>query len=140
MRQSTRALSLASAFALCAAAGAQAATDPVQIQFAAFSPAHADALPGDSVAWTNASQRTHTVTSNMGAFGSGDLVPGGQFACTAGPVGTYAYHCTIHPFMVGEVDVRAVTLDALPTAVVAPGARVELTGRTAARSQPVRIE
>ena len=55
-------------------------------------------------------------------------------------VGAYAYHCTIHPSIVGEIDVRRVTFDRVPPAAVPVGTRVELTGRTADPSQPVLIE
>jgi hypothetical protein len=42
--------------------------------------------------------------------------------------------------MTGEIDVRHVILGPLPTAALAPGAKVEFNGRTDAPSQPVRIE
>ena len=44
------------------------------------------------------------------AFESGELVPGARFAWAAGPPGTYPYHCTIHPEMTGELEIRRVTL------------------------------
>jgi hypothetical protein len=112
----------------------------VSVQFAAFAPAQVDALPGDTVGWSNQSPRTHTVTADAGAFGSGDLAPGGQFSWTAGAVGPYAYHCTLHPSMTGEIDVRRVTLAPLPPAVVPAGTRITMSGRTADASAPVRVE
>jgi plastocyanin len=124
---------------LCAAApAARAASQAVSVQFAAFAPATVDALPGDAVTWTNESRRTHTVTSP--GFDSGDLLPGASFTQAFEQTGTVAYHCVIHPGMAGEVDVRHVTLDPLPTAVLAPGTKVELSGRTDDPAQPVRIE
>jgi hypothetical protein len=42
--------------------------------------------------------------------------------------------------MVGEVDVRRVTLGPVPPAPVPSGTRVQMSGRTAEPSQPVRIE
>ena len=66
-----RALAVAGALALVAApAGARAATQAVTVEFSAFAPSQIDALPGETVTWTNASQRTHTVTG-AGAFASG---------------------------------------------------------------------
>jgi plastocyanin len=128
---------LLSAAALALPAHAAASQD-VSVQFAAFTPAVLDALPGETVEWANASPRTHTVTGE--AFASGDLVPGASFAWTAGLPGAYPYHCTIHPEMTGEVDVRRVTLEPLPPAAVVAGTRVELAGRTADPLAPVRIE
>jgi plastocyanin len=126
---------------LAAGAGpAAAAPANVGIQFAAFAPSQIDVLPGDTVQWSNASARAHTVTSESGAFGSGELASGERFDWTAGPAGTYAYRCTIHPGMTGEIDVRRVTLGPVATTVVTPGTRFELTGRTADPWQPVRIE
>jgi hypothetical protein len=74
------------------------------------------------------------------AFASGELAPGAAFAWTGGPPGAYAYHCTIHPEMTGEIDVRRVTLEALPPAAVVAGAHVEIAGRTADPLTTVRVE
>jgi plastocyanin len=132
---------LAGTLALLAApAAASGATQSVSVQFAAFGPSQVDALPGESVAWTNVSPRTHTVTADGGQFASGDLVSGARFTWTFAAVGAYPYHCTIHPGMTGEVDVRRVTLTRLPTAAVPAGSSVEMTGRTADPSLPVRVE
>jgi hypothetical protein len=42
--------------------------------------------------------------------------------------------------MIGEVDVRRVTLTSLPPAAVPAGTRVEMSGRTADPALPVRVE
>lgn len=119
---------------------AVAAVVAVTVQFSAFAPGQVDALPGETVRWTNASPRQHTVTSDTGAFASTVLSPGATFDFTAGATGTYRYHCVIHPTMVGELDVRRVTLTALPSGAVPSGSRIKLSGRTADPSQPVLIE
>jgi plastocyanin len=121
-------------------ADAVAAVVAVTVQFSAFAPGQVDALPGDTVRWTNASPRQHTVTSDTGAFASTVLSPGATFDLTAGAPGTYRYHCVIHPTMIGELDVRRVTLAPLPPGPLPSGSRVTLSGRTANPSQPVRIE
>jgi plastocyanin len=126
--------------AVLAPAGAAAATPSVNVELAAFAPARLDALPGETVAWTNVSPRVHTVTSDAGQFGSGELLPGGVFAQRFGAVGAYPYHCTIHPGMTGEVDVREVILEPLPTAAVPVGDRVVVSGRTADASRPVDVQ
>ncbi|HYZ27823.1 MAG TPA: plastocyanin/azurin family copper-binding protein [Thermoleophilaceae bacterium] len=119
---------------------ASAATLEVNAQFEQFGPAQLDALPGDTVQWQNVSERTHTVTADDGSFDSGDLESGGTFSRLFATAGTFAYHCTRHAGMVGVIDVRPVTLGALPAAAVPAGDRVEFAGRTADPAQPVRIE
>jgi plastocyanin len=121
-------------------APAGAATQSVNAGFDAFSPAQVDALPGETVTWTNGSPRTHTVTSDAGLFGTDELLPGGVFAQRFDVPGAYAYHCTLHPRMTGEVDVRRVILGPLPTAAVPAGQRVELDGRAADPTRPVEIQ
>jgi plastocyanin len=137
-RESTgRIAAVLSAVALVAAPAA-AADVQVSAQFDQFAPSTVDLLPGETVQWTNVSPRSHTVTAT--AFASGELAPGARFAWTAELPGAYPYHCTIHPEMTGELDVRRVTLDPLPPAAVPAGMRVELTGRTADPLAPVRVQ
>lgn len=125
--------------ALASAATASAAV-PVDIQFQAFSPTPLAVLPGETVEWTNISERRHTVTADNEAFDSGDLLGGDSFAMTFETVGAYGYHCRLHPGMAGEVDVRRVTLGLLPTELVEVGERIEVDGRTADPSSPVHVE
>jgi len=112
----------------------------VNIEFSDYRPSQLDVLPGETVNWSNVSQRTHTVTSYAGLFDSGDVAGGGHFAFQFNEVGRYDYHCTIHPSIVGEVDVRRVILNSLPTAAVPVGTRVEVDGRAADTTQPVLIQ
>ncbi len=112
----------------------------VAVQFAAYGPTQLDVLPGQTVRWTNVSQRTHTVTSYDGLFDSGDVTSGHRFTFRFTDTGRYEYHCTIHPSIVGEIDVRRVILDGLPTAAVPVGTPVEFDGRTATPARPVLIE
>ena len=131
---------LAAAGALAVPGAAAAAVVPVNIQFAAFGPSTLDVLPGETVEWDNVSERRHTVNADDGSFASGDLFGGDRFAHEFDAVGVYAYHCTVHPGMVGEVDVRRVTLGPLPVAAIPAGEKVDFTGRTADPGEPVRIE
>jgi plastocyanin len=119
---------------------AAAATIPVNVQFAEFGPTQVDLLPGETVEWTNVSERRHTVNADDESFGSGDLFGGDKFTHQFDEVGAYAYHCTVHEGMTGEVDVRRVTLGPLPVAPLPFGDRVEFAGRTADPAEPVRIE
>jgi plastocyanin len=112
----------------------------VSIEFSDYRPSQLDVLPGETVLWTNVSTRTHTVTSDTGLFDSGQVESGGIFSLQFDQVGTYRYHCTIHPSITGEIDVRRVTLGLLPTAVVKVGTPVDIDGRTADPKQPVVIQ
>ncbi len=134
------ALAAAGAAAVVGPASGWAATQHVDVQFDAFAPTPLDVLPGETVTWKNVGQRTHTVTAGAGTLDSGDIDPGASFARTFPSVGGYAYYCTLHPEMTGEIDVRRVILGPLPTAAVLSGSRVEFSGRTADGSRAVAIQ
>src|SRR4051812_40386937 len=51
----------------------------VSIANFAFQPASLQIAAGSSVTWTNADSTAHTVTSDSGAFDSGQLAPGATF-------------------------------------------------------------
>lgn len=123
-------------------AGVAAKTKPAQVfvQFSDYGPEQLDVLPGQTVLWSNVSSRTHTVTSDTGLFDSDDLHPDQRFSFTFTKPGTYQYHCTIHSSIRGEVDVRRVILDSLPTAAVPVGDAVDFSGRTADPDTPVSIQ
>ena len=133
---------MASALALLVfvPSGVGASPAEVNIEFSDYRPSRLDVLPGETVTWSNVSQRTHTVTSDKGLFDSGQVVGGGRFAFRFEAVGTYAYHCTIHPGITGEIDVRRVTLDPLPPGALPVGKQVEFSGRTADPGQTVGIQ
>jgi plastocyanin len=137
-----RAFAVAALALLAAAATANAAPHhaEVNVQFSAYGPSQLDVLPGTSVVWSNVSARTHTVTAYDGTFDSGHLDPGRRFAVTFAQPGSIRYHCTIHPSITGEIDVRRVILDTLPTAAVPLGSTVEFSGVAAAAHKPIRIE
>jgi plastocyanin len=123
-----------------AAASARAATLKVAVEYRRFSPYSLAALPGDTVTWTNTGGRTHTVTADAGQFDSGDLPVGHSFTQLFTTAGSYVYHCAIHTGMVGEIEVRRVTLQPLPRRAIAAGSRVTLLGRTVEPTVPVRIQ
>lgn len=137
-----RALALAAFATLAVAAPAVAAPRQaeVSVQFSAYGPSQLDVLPGTSVVWSNVSQRTHTVTADDETFDSGHLDPGARFRVSFARPGTYRYHCTIHSSIRGEIDVRRVILDTLPTAAVPLGTKVDFSGVAADARKPIRIE
>ncbi|MCF3103209.1 plastocyanin [Streptomyces roseoverticillatus] len=78
----------------------------VLIQNFAFVPRDLVINAGDSVAWTNQDSITHTATSDASplVWDTGDILPGQ----TSPPVafqalGTFPYHCRIHPGMKASV-------------------------------------
>ena len=60
----------------------------------------------NTVTWVNNDSSPHTITSDDGTFGSGNVAPGGVFTYTFTSPGTYRYHCIYHPWMVGTVIVK----------------------------------
>jgi len=112
----------------------------VSAGFDTFSPQQITALAGDTVMWMNDSSRAHTVTANDGSFDSGRIPVTGTYEQRFATPGTIAYHCTLHPFMTGEVDVYDVLL-AAPSAPAGPRLAYPVRGRSALPSgTPVTIE
>jgi amicyanin len=61
---------------------------------------------GTTVIWKNDDQLAHTVTADDASFDSGMIPTGGSWSYTFTTPGTFAYHCTPHPFMKGTVVVK----------------------------------
>ncbi len=77
----------------------------VEIKNLAFNPASIEILKGMTVIWTNNDSTTHTVTSDTNLFDSGNVNQGQTFEFTFNEIGTFNYHCSIHPEMLGEITV-----------------------------------
>src|SRR5437879_2401066 len=91
-----------------APSAASNAAASVAIQNFAFSPATLTVAMGSNVTWTNDDSTGHTVTSDTGAWpDSGVLAQGKAFSFTFNKTATFAYHCSIHPFMKGTITVTA---------------------------------
>ncbi len=89
-------------------ARAHSAGDPSDtIADFSFTPATLTIHVGDTVTWTNNGPAAHTATANNGSFNTGTLQKGQSASHTFTQAGTYAYICTIHPFMHGTVVVLA---------------------------------
>lgn len=73
----------------------RAATAQVAIRDNLFQPQELRIDPGDTVVWTNQGTRTHSVTSDTGAFNS-TLLSGETFSRTFNKKGYYFYHCRFH--------------------------------------------
>ncbi len=89
------------------APAAPVAGSAVAIQNFAFSPATLKVKVGARVTWTNQDTDAHTVTSSGsgGPLHSAALATHATYSYTFTKPGTYAYLCTIHPFMTATVEV-----------------------------------
>jgi plastocyanin len=85
--------------------GAQGGSQVSIIDFA-FQPSSLTIKRGRGITWTNTGAKNHTVTSDSGVFDSGVLAPGASFTQTFKQSGTFAYHCSIHPSMIGSIKVK----------------------------------
>jgi plastocyanin len=62
---------------------------------------------GQTVAWKNGDTTAHTATQDASRFDSGVISSGATSApLTMSNAGTFTYHCTIHPGMVGTLIVQ----------------------------------
>ncbi|MFV5996976.1 plastocyanin/azurin family copper-binding protein [Streptomyces sp. NPDC056231] len=79
----------------------------VAIKNFAFAPATLKVRVGTTVTWTNQDTDAHTVTSagTGGPLHSAALATHATYSYTFTRPGTYAYLCTIHPFMTATVEV-----------------------------------
>ena len=80
-----------------------------------FTPATITIHVGDTVTWVNHGPSAHTATANDGSFNTGVLPKGHSASHTFTKAGTFAYICTIHPFMHGTVVVLANTTSTTTT-------------------------
>jgi plastocyanin len=77
-----------------------------QIANFAFNPGDIRVRAGTRVRWVNGDRVEHSVTAADGSFDSGLIGPGHAFERVFDRPGSYAYHCTPHPFMSGRVIVE----------------------------------
>jgi plastocyanin len=73
-----------------------------------FVPATVHVKAGESVAWVNCEPTSipHTSTSDGAGWESGSLAPNEAYVRSFPTVGTYPYHCLIHPNMKATVVVE----------------------------------
>jgi plastocyanin len=86
---------------------APTATSSVSIENFAFMPPDITVKKGTSVTWTNNDSTAHTVTEVDSQNGpkSEQLENGEKYSFTFDTAGTFHYHCSIHPNMLGTVTV-----------------------------------
>jgi plastocyanin len=72
----------------------------------AFSPSPLSVAVGTTVTWVNNDITTHDSRADNGSFNTGLISPGASASVTFSTAGSFVYHCTIHPGMVGTVTVQ----------------------------------
>jgi plastocyanin len=80
------------------------AAKSVNIKHFAYHPGTLRVSKGTQVVFSNASGTAHTAT-DKGIFDTGHIKPGRSVGVRFARKGTFAYHCTIHPFMHGKIVV-----------------------------------
>jgi len=78
----------------------------IRILDGSFEPADLELKVGTTVKWTNDGKKPHTVTSDRGDWGSGELAGGQTFTATFTKPGTFEYHCKLHPDMKAKITVK----------------------------------
>lgn len=61
---------------------------------------------GNRVEWANNDAVVHRLVAATPIMDSDDLAPGATFQFTFSARGTYTYHCSIHPTMVGTITLN----------------------------------
>lgn len=92
--------------ALLLAPAALAKDHKVSIKDVKFTPRELKVKKGDTVIWTNADERDHTVTADDKSFTSGNLGDGDGFRRKFDKPGRYKYHCEYHPRMKATIIVE----------------------------------
>ncbi len=86
--------------------GSSGSGDAVDIKNFKFIPPDLTVKAGTKLAVTNEDTAEHTLTSDDGAFDSGDLGQGDKATITLSKPGTFTYHCDFHAFMTGTITVK----------------------------------
>ncbi|HJZ76542.1 MAG TPA: plastocyanin/azurin family copper-binding protein [Vicinamibacterales bacterium] len=72
----------------------------------AYAPNPVSVPVGGTVTWMNNDSVAHNSVSNTGVWNSSTIAPGGTYSYTFPTAGSFSYHCSIHPGMVGTVTVQ----------------------------------
>jgi plastocyanin len=78
----------------------------ITIQNLAFSPSTLQAKTGDTITVTNKDGINHTFTADDNSFDTGAFSSGSK-TVKLGKAGTVPYHCNIHSFMHGTIQVSS---------------------------------
>jgi plastocyanin len=86
------------------AAAASHSDSTITISDFKFAPRTLTVRHGGPIRVTNRGGMAHTLTADTGrSFDSGTVAPGGSATIRVAKAGRFSYHCTIHPFMKGQI-------------------------------------
>jgi plastocyanin len=88
-----------------ASGGGGTSTKTLTIKDFAFAPVMATAKKGDTLTIVNKDGATHTVTADDGAFDTGNVKSGANAEIELDKAGSLSYHCAIHSYMKGTIEV-----------------------------------
>jgi plastocyanin len=71
-----------------------------------FMPMTLTVAVGATVTWKFDDSTAHTVAADDNSFTSPTLANGKTYTHTFTTAGTVKYHCSIHPFMTGTINVK----------------------------------
>ena len=71
-----------------------------------FNPVRALVTAGARVRFVNNGELAHTIAARDGAWSTMTLEPAMSAFVTFGEPGTFLYHCTDHPWAIGEITVE----------------------------------
>ncbi|MHB8376969.1 MAG: cupredoxin domain-containing protein [Dehalococcoidia bacterium] len=72
-----------------------------------FVPAAVTVPVGATVTFTNTGSVQHTATADGGSFDTGAISAGASKTVSFSKAGTFAFHCSFHPWMKGTITVTA---------------------------------
>jgi plastocyanin len=72
----------------------------------AYSPSPVTVTVGSTVTFVNNDVASHDARADSGGFATPILPPGGSANVTMSTAGSFVYHCSIHPGMVGTIVVQ----------------------------------
>ena len=70
-----------------------------------YNPSPIKVKKGTTLVWTNEDVAKHTVSADSGKWESELLAQGQSYTRVFDTVGSFAYHCSPHPYMKGSVEV-----------------------------------
>ena len=85
-------------------AGAGASGTSISIKDFKFAPTPLNAKAGDTITVTNNDGTDHELKANDGSFDAGRFSTG-SMTFTVTKAGTFAYHCDVHDYMTGVIQV-----------------------------------
>ena len=78
----------------------------VDVKEFTFAPKQITVRAGQSITWVNDDEEPHTIVFDKDATRSPVLDKGERYTHTFAAAGTFSYHCSLHPHMIGTVVVE----------------------------------